>query len=218
MKFMKKLIESFKVKEDKDIVSGNDGLREYIHDYLLTTVPGRAIVEINNLIEYSKIEPVSVKLNKVTVKDISKNPKLIRELIPNDKDYGFTLDYDVKGFRRTINRVYTTDNILTFNCMDGRTIMIKVEAQMDLYNASPDTDEAAFSMMYIYIADLLTSLNISDVTGYYFELPVNYVGIEAQYKNFYEGYIEHKELDLLADRLNRDRIRREWMLENYDNR
>ena len=218
MKFMKKLIESFKVKEDKDIVTGNDGLCEYIHDYLLTTVPGRAIVEINNLIEYSKIEPVSVKLNKVTVKDISKNPKLIRELIPNDKDYGFTLDYDVKGFRRTINRVYTTDNMLTFNCMDGRTIMIKIEAQMDLYNASPDTDEAAFSMMYIYIADLLTSLNISDVTGYYFELPANYVGIEAQYKNFYEGYIEHKELDLLADRLNRDRIRREWMMENYDNR
>lgn len=217
MKLISKMMDMFKLKESKEVVKNNDGLCEYIHDYLLSTVPVRATVEIINLSEYAKLEPVRVLFNKVTVKDISNNPKLINELIPNDKDYGFTLDYDVKGFRRTLNRVYTTDNILTFKCEDGRTIMIKIEAQMDLYNASPDTDEAAFSMMYIYIADLLTSLNIVDATGYYFELPANYIGIEAQYKNFYEGYIEHKELDLLGDKINRDRIRREWMAQNYDN-
>jgi hypothetical protein len=218
MKFINKLMESFKLDNDKDVVDSGDGLCEYIHDYLLTTVPARAVVEITKLVEYSKIEPLSVKFNRVTVKDISKNPRLINELLPEGKDYGFTLDYDVKGFRRTINRVYNTDNILTFRCEDGRIIMIKIEAEMDVYNASQDTDEAAFSMMYTYVADILTTLNIVDVTGYYFELPANYIGIDTQYKNFYEGYIEHKELDLLANKLERDRVRREWMRQNYDNR
>lgn len=169
----------------------------HIEDYMGKYLPAKALVEISRMVDYSGYNGnFSIKVENAvarTTTALMYIPALEYRLNYNPENpFILNLDYDMRIYRKSGDRkAYTTTEVL-FKGEDGRIYVVSIDLSITLKTPISDYDDLMFSSCYLYAKEILESIDFSGYISKTMKLPENYSCISEESKEFYDGYVVHR--------------------------
>lgn len=168
-----------------------------IEDFMGKFLPARALAEISRMTDYSGIKNgFSIKLENATARTTTAamDVHALEYTLGYNPENPFmlNLDYEMRVYRKSgVRCAYTTTEVL-FKGDDGRIYLLSLELSTKLNTLVKDYDDLAFSACYLWGKEILEKIDISRYISKEMKLPENYSCVAEDSKEFYDGYVSHR--------------------------
>ena len=167
-----------------------------VEDFLGKYLPAKALEEISRMVEYSGYDgEFSIRLEDATARAV--NPYNISALdykrnYNPEEPFILNLDYDMKVSRKYKTRKAVSTTELLFKGDDERIYSVVMVLSSVIKAPIQDYDEMVSSAHYLYTKEMFESMDISPYISKKVKLPENYSCIDEDSKDFYDGYVVHR--------------------------
>ena len=176
-----------------------------IEDMLGKVVPVTALTEISRMSTYFDVPKLSIMVKHAdAVICNGLISKEIREMKETENKTHLKLSYDMNVFRSKGIRKATCSHFLYIQKKDNSYIKITLRLELELSVKTNRLDQMMFSACYLYAKNLFETLNLDEYTDAKLEFPENFASINEDSKEFYDGYIEYRNCNLLRLDVNRE--------------
>lgn len=168
-----------------------------VEDFIGKKIPVKAMVEITRMVDYSGYDGnFSIVLESVDANSVP--PLFYLPAIEYKKNYNpedpfmMNLNYDMRIYRKSGERKALAETEIIFKADDDKIYSIKMVLSITIKVSNNEYDEMMFSVCYLYAKEILESLNLSNYISKKISLPENYSSIDEDSKEFYDGYVVHR--------------------------